>query len=210
MPPQVRSQAEPEPRTDEPPTLDAVVRRAAAGDHGAMAELYDATCSRVFGLAVRILGDPSAAEDIASDVYLQAWRQASAFDPERGSVLAWLLTLTRTRSIDALRAQRRQRAAREHIESAPTDDVSVRDLSELTIEAERQRFVHGALVRLHADQRQVIELAYFGGFSHSEIAAQLGQPLGTVKTRIRAGMLRLRELLAPLHGPTPTRKECAS
>jgi RNA polymerase sigma-70 factor (ECF subfamily) len=206
----VTAHAEPEPSAVDPSSLDGVARRAASGDHAAMADLYDATSARVFGLAMRIVGEPSAAEDVVSDVYLQAWRQAGGFDPRRGSVLAWLLTLTRTRSIDALRARQRRRAATEQAEAAPSAAVPISDLAELTIEAERQRSVHGALVRLTPEQRQVIELAYFGGLSHSEIAARLGQPLGTVKTRIRAAMLRLRDLLAPLHGPISALKEGAS
>jgi RNA polymerase sigma-70 factor (ECF subfamily) len=173
------------------PDWVSLIARSADGDESALAALYDATAGLVNGLAFRILGDATAAEEVTGDVYLQVWRQAGRYDPARGAPLAWLLMLTRTRAIDRLRARRAASVVPERIAppvapSGPEDEASV---------SERRRLVQGALGRLPPEQRQVIELAYFGGLSQSEIAATVGQPLGTVKTRIRLGMLRLRHTL---------------
>jgi RNA polymerase sigma-70 factor (ECF subfamily) len=174
----------------------------AARDQTAMAEFYDQTHQMVFGLAMRILADPVAAEDVLVEVYSQLWQQAADFDASRGSPSAWVLTLTRSRAIDARRARGRDRAT-EPLEAAG-DVASERPGPEaLSVAAERHRFVHGALAHLSTELRELVELAYFGGLSHSEIAARLGQPLGTVKTRIRSAMMQLRELLAPLNASVP-------
>ncbi|MBI1817599.1 MAG: sigma-70 family RNA polymerase sigma factor [Deltaproteobacteria bacterium] len=175
----------------------AIVRRAAAGDHAALAELYDSTSAMVFGLAVRILNDRTAAEDIVVEVYAQAWRSAKAYDPSRGTPSSWLMTLTRSRAIDLLRARRRDQAS-EPLDAASAVPSAEPEPEDATIAVEQQRFVRRALAGLSVEQREAIELAYFAGLSHTEIAAKLRQPLGTVKTRIRLGMLRLREQLAPL------------
>ena len=183
-----------------PPREEAwngLVKRAAGGDQSAMAELYDASSARVFGLAVRILGERNAAEDAVVEVYAQAWRDASSFDAQRGSARAWLLTLARSRAIDILRSRRREppsyplEAAGEvhSVGPGPEDQSS---------ELQRRNHVRAALENLRPEQREAIELAYFSGFSHGEIASKLGQPLGTIKTRIRSGMLALRELLQEL------------
>lgn len=178
----------------------------AAGDQAAMAELYDQTNALVYGLALRILADPSAAEDVMIEVYTQLWRQAATYDPARGSPSAWLLTLTRSRAIDARRARGRD-LAREPLEAAGDPASEMPGPEALTAAGERHRFVHGALAGLSAELRQLIELAYFAGMSHGEIAAALGQPLGTVKTRIRSAMMQLRERLAPLNAPLAVLKE---
>jgi RNA polymerase sigma-70 factor (ECF subfamily) len=179
------------------------VERAAQGDQSAMADLYDATCSLVFSMALRILGDRGIAEDAVIEVYAQAWREAGGYDSTRGTVGAWLLNLTRSRSIDMLRMRRHERttdpieAAAEVVDARPGPDAE-------TAALERRRYVSSALDELGVEQREAIELAYFAGLSHSEIAARLGQPLGTVKTRIRLGMTKLRQLLDHLeaHGPS--------
>jgi RNA polymerase sigma-70 factor (ECF subfamily) len=173
------------------------LQRIAAGDQTAFVEFYEATSSLVFSLALRILQERAAAEDVVVDVYSQVWDRASTYDHQRGTPLAWLLALTRSRAIDQLRARTRRREA-EPLEDVSNVDFSIPDPEELTALAERRRFVRRALESLTDEQRRVIELAYFSGLSHTAIAAALGQPLGTVKTRIRTGMLRLRELLAPL------------
>lgn len=180
----------------------ALLRRLAAGDRQAMAELYDQTSPMVYGLALRILADPAAAEDVMIEVYTQLWRQVADYDARRGSPSAWLLTMTRSRAIDALRARGRQPAG-ESLESAAATAAEAPGPEALSVAAQRHRFVHGALAQLSAELRQLIELAYFGGLSHSEIAAALGQPLGTVKTRIRTAMTQLRALLAPLDARLP-------
>lgn len=174
-----------------------LVQRAASGERDALTDLYDQTSALVYSLALRILGDEPAAEDVVIEVYTHAWRMASTFEPTRGTASAWLLTLTRSRAIDALRARRRNRA-REPLEAASEVPSDAPGPEELNVTAERQRFVATALEALGNDQREAIELAYFSGLSHSEIAARLQQPLGTVKTRIRLGMIKLRELLAEL------------
>jgi len=171
-----------------------------------MADFYDQTSALAFGLALRILGDHSAAEDVLLEVYLQVWKQAGAYDASRGSPSAWLLTLTRCRAIDQRRSLRRDRAT-EPLEVAGEIGCDAAGPESLTMAAERHRLVRKALASLNAEQREVIHLAYFGGLSHSEIAHQLGQPLGTVKTRIRTGMMQLRTLLAPLNVPRPVAKE---
>jgi len=172
-----------------------LIERIARGDRLALAELYDAAAPLVHGLTTRILEDRTAAEEATADAFIQVWRQAERWDPGRGSPLAWLLMLARSRAIDRLRARGPWRAEQEvTIESlnvdtdapSPEDDAAV---------AERGRLVRAALGCLVPDQRRLIELAYFQGYSHTEIAATLGQPLGTVKTRIRLGMTRLRESL---------------
>ncbi len=173
---------------------EALVLRVARGDQRAMSELYDLTCTMVYSLANRIVGDRNLAEDVVVEVYAQAWRQASVFDPQRGSVAAWLMTLARTRAIDFVRARRRERAV-DPLESAGDVEDGRPGPETSTSEAERQRFVRSAMLELSDEQREAIELAYYGGLSHSEIADRLGQPLGTVKTRIRLGMIRMRDLL---------------
>lgn len=182
------------------PDWSRLVQRAAAGDHAALAELYDATSHLVFGLALRILGDRHEAEDAVVEVYAQAWRTAKSYDPQRGTPGSWLLTLTRSRAIDMLRSRKRERAT-DPIESAGDVQANTPSPEDATADAERHRCVRRALERLAVEQREAIELAYFSGLSHTEIATQLGQPLGTIKTRIRLGMMRLRELLGHLSGP---------
>jgi RNA polymerase sigma-70 factor (ECF subfamily) len=172
----------------------ALLQRIAAGDQSAVAELYDATSNVVFSLALRVLGERASAEDVLIEVYAQVWRQAHTYDPQRGTPLSWLLTLARSRSIDLLRSRQRTQAT-EPLEAASQAPAGIPGPEENSSVAERRRAVNQALASLHEDQRQVIELAYFADLSHAEIAAKLGQPLGTVKTRIRTGLLRLRDLL---------------
>ncbi|MGC2302377.1 sigma-70 family RNA polymerase sigma factor [Candidatus Binatus sp.] len=182
------------------------VERTASGDQSAMAELYDASSARVFGLAVRILGERNAAEDAVVEVYAQAWRDASSFDAQRGNARAWLLTIARSRAIDILRSRRREPPSYP-LEAASEVHSGGPGPEEQSSELQRRTYVRGALDSLRPEQREAIELAYFSDFSHSEIASKLGQPLGTIKTRIRSGMMALRELLqhmaaAPVTGAT--------
>lgn len=182
------------------PAPAALIARCAGGDQGALATLYDATAAQVNGLALRILGDRELAEEITGDVFLQAWRSAASYDAQRGSPIAWLLTMTRSRAIDRLRAtagDRRQTAPFELGLRAAAQEPGPEETSNL---AQRGRFVRAALDRLSREQREAIELAFYGGLSHGEIADALGAPLGTVKTRIRLGMGRLREALAARGG----------
>ena len=171
--------------------LRAVARR----DEGAFAALYDQYSSILFGLLLRILRSRPEAEDVLQEVFLQVWQQAASFDPARGRPFTWLVTLARSRAIDRLRAldsrsRTAQGAAKEvapGAEPARTDD--------LALNTEYRELVEGALAELPEEQRRALVLAYLDGMSQSEIAAKTGQPLGTVKTRTRAGLMKLNELL---------------
>jgi len=182
--------------TEQPAQDEHALRRLADGDADAIAELYDRHARRVYSLALRILGDAPDAEDVVQEVFVQAWRQASRYSAARGVVAAWLQTLARSRAIDRLRARRAQTDAAGG-ESAPSEAVdSGPPIDWQFVSAEQTRLVRAALERLPILQRVAIELAYFEGLTHVEIAARLEQPLGTVKTRIRSGLMKLREALA--------------
>jgi RNA polymerase sigma-70 factor, ECF subfamily len=183
----------------------ADVSRAAAGDEAALAALYDRHSRAVYSLALRVLADQADAEDVLQDVFAQAWRQAGRYDSRRGPVAAWLLNMARTRAIDRLRARR----ARPDSHTAASDGAHVElsipavDPGDALAAARDAARVRAALEELPVLQRLAIELAYFEGLTQSEIAARLEQPLGTVKTRIRLGLLKLRDVLSgtPAGGP---------
>jgi RNA polymerase sigma-70 factor (ECF subfamily) len=172
------------------------IREAANGDQSALTRLYDSTNRMAYGLILRIVSNTHTAEEVLLDVYLQIWRKAETYSASKGTVLAWLFTIARSRAIDALRS----RASRESGQQDPLDTaVAAVDRSpspeENSAIAQRRKFVQECLAELPVDQRQAIELAFFRGLSHSEIAEALKQPLGTIKTRVRLGMARLRESL---------------
>lgn len=182
------------------PTLDSWLGAAARGDEAAFSKIYQATSSRVFGLALKILRDRAAAEDVTCEVFTQLWRKSADFDPVKGSSVSWILTMARTRAIDRLRSADRLAAREDTLETAweiqsPGADPEQQNLSE-----ERAKFVRKALAALPAEQREAITVSFFGGLSHSETAEALGAPLGTVKTRIRAGLSALRRELAGSEG----------
>ncbi|MGH9868462.1 MAG: sigma-70 family RNA polymerase sigma factor [Candidatus Polarisedimenticolia bacterium] len=176
---------------------EALVERMAQEDQEALSMLYDRHRGVVFALALRILRDRAEAEEVLSDVFFQAWRSASGFDPLRGSVTAWLVTLCRSRAIDRLRRQtaRRVEVLADPPAVAEQASASLRDAEAAADLGLHRRLVVSALGTLSQEQRGALELAYFDGYSHSEIAGKLGQPLGTVKTRIRQGLLQLRKSL---------------
>jgi RNA polymerase sigma-70 factor (ECF subfamily) len=176
----------------------ALIKRVADGDQSALTELYDGTSRIVFGLVLRVVSDRSTAEEVLLDVYTQVWRQARTYDERRGSPLAWLMTIARTRGIDRLRSGRYEQQNKEALDSIREASAASASPEESTVEAERRKLVRAALDSLSAEQREVIELAYYSGLSHSEIALRLGQPLGTVKTRTRLGMIKLRDMLRPI------------
>lgn len=180
--------------TEKEQNLAVLISRVAEGSESALSELYDRTSRLVFGLALRILSNVSEAEEITLDVFMHVCDKAAAYDPGRSSPLAWLLMLTRSRAIDRLRSG----AKREVMEELPEQDVSspVNTPEEATIFLEKGQIIRGALSKLNPQQRETIELAYFYGLTQSEISKRLGQPLGTVKSAIRLGMLKLRELLS--------------
>jgi RNA polymerase sigma-70 factor (ECF subfamily) len=176
----------------------AWLARAASGDGAALAALYDRHARGIYSLALRVLGVEADAEDVVQEVFAQAWRQASRYDEARGTVAAWLLIMTRTRAIDRLRA----RQARPDSANAAPDEVwdlraapVVDPADTLAAEQDAER-VREALAQLPLVQRLAIELAYFEGLTQSQIAARLEEPLGTVKTRIRVGLLKLRDALS--------------
>lgn len=178
--------------------LIALVQRIAKNDQSALATLYDETNRLAYGLILRVLGDASIAEEVLLDVYTQIWRQAANYDTGRGSPIAWLMTIARTRAIDRLRSGWQDRQRKEPLDLLNDRETGAASPEEATVASERQKFVRAALSALTPEQREVIELAYYGGLSHSEIALKLNQPLGTVKTRTRLGMMKLREALAPM------------
>jgi RNA polymerase sigma-70 factor (ECF subfamily) len=167
-------------------TLVTAIR---TGDQGAMAALYDRFSSIVYAVALRVLQDTGAAEDVLQDVFMQLWRNPGAFDSSRGSMTAWLAVIARNRAIDALRKQRPQDDIEDVIVSVETDLASETDRSRA------MEKVRGALRAMPSQQRSALEMAYFEGLTHTEIAEKTGDPLGTVKTRIRAGLLVLRKVL---------------
>lgn len=153
----------------------ALIRRMAEGDRDAFARFYDHHARQVYPLILRIVRDPADAADVLQDVFWEAWQAAPAYDPERGTPEAWIFMRARTRAIDRVRAVRRR--SEDHAAAGNRD------------------FVLGALGRLPEAQREVLELAYYGGLTQTEIAERLKQPLGTVKTRMRLGLERLREVV---------------
>jgi len=158
-----------------------------SGDQGALAELYDRYSSVVYAVALRVLGDTGAAEDVLQEVFLQLWRNPGAFDAARGSLGSWLAVITRNRAIDLLRRRRPE---------TDIEDVIVSVAPDLAAEADRSRAaakVRGVMAAMAQPQRVALEMAYFEGMSHSEIASKTGEPLGTIKTRIRAGLIALRK-----------------
>lgn len=177
-----------------------LVRAIAAGDQSALAALYDSTNRLVYGLVMRVLGDVSSAEEVLLDVYTQVWRQAASYDTSRGSPLAWITTIARSRAIDRLRSGWQDQQRKEPLDAIGEAPAQADNPEDATVASERQRFVRAALATLSPEQREVIELAYYSGLSHSEIATKLNQPLGTVKTRTRLGMMKLRDALSPLLG----------
>ena len=176
----------------------ALIARIALGDEPALAQLYDCSGRIVYGLALRVLRDPSVAEEVMMEVYLQVWRTAASYDPARGSAAAWLVTIARSRAIDYLRSRMARNAAAEqaldelYALSDPRPDPEHENM-----ESARARVIRQLMAQLPPEQRALIEMTYFSGLTHTEIAGSTGLPLGTVKTRIRSGMMRLRELLGP-------------
>lgn len=176
------------------PELAELLAASARGDEQAFAALYDQTSARVYGMVLRVVRDPAQAAEVTQDVYLQVWREAARFDPGLGAVPTWLLMIAHRRAVDRVRSarsatQREDRYAATHTDR-PYDEVSER--AQANLEAQR---VRNALHGLTDAQREAISLAYFAGYTHREVAALLDLPLGTAKTRIRDGLIRLRDAL---------------
>ena len=178
----------PQPSTEDDASLLALVR---IGSETAMASLFDRYSSVVYSVALRVLRDPASAEDVLQEIFMQVWRNPDSFSAARGSLGGWLAVVSRNRSIDALRRKR------------PTDsieDVILASPYNLANEAERNSLIErarGVIVKLPVEQRKTLEMAFFDGLTHSEIAEMTGDPLGTVKTRIRSALLTLRKAFQP-------------
>jgi len=180
---------------------EALLALTSRGDELALAELYDRHARVAYGLAIRVLRDPTLAEDAVQEAFLTVWRTAGAFLADRGKPSTWILTLVHRRAVDIVRREERRRAA-------PLDSVEEPEAATPTTEDEielsnRRRAVQEALRRLPDEQREALELAYYGGLSQSELAERLSVPLGTIKSRMFAGLRRLRDLLgdAGFDGP---------
>lgn len=170
------------------------MHRMRAGDTRALEELYDRHAPMLYGLVLRIVGRATDAEEVLQDAWMQAWKRVETWDPARGTVAAWLVTLARSRAIDRVRSV----ASRQRAETAAPPPETTADADEPAANAtrrQRQERLSAALGTLTPRQREVLELGYFGGFSQSEIAARLGAPLGSVKSWTRQGLMRLRELV---------------
>ncbi|MGA3104951.1 MAG: sigma-70 family RNA polymerase sigma factor [Terriglobales bacterium] len=176
--------------TNAAPSDVSLIMAIRSADQSAMAALYDRYSSIVYAVALRVLQDTGAAEDVLQDIFMQLWRNPGLFDANRGNMAAWLAVITRHRAIDALRRRRPENDIADVVLSVETDFAG---------EADRSRAmdrVRGALQTMPVPQRSALEMAYFEGLTHNEIAEKTGEPLGTIKTRIRTGLLSLRKVLA--------------
>ena len=176
-----------------------MIERIGRGDQSAFSALYDRLSRPLYSLALRMLGDAGDAQDALQDVFLQIWSRAATYNPEQSTVFSWTVLLTRSRVIDRLRARKRRLRV---VDSATDDeDANVADASTMGTAADtadkndEAARVRSVLNNLPSEQREAIELAFFGHLTHHEIAARLGEPLGTIKARIRRGLLKLRERL---------------
>lgn len=174
--------------------LADLLHRSGLGDEAAFAEFYDATSARAYGLALRVVRNPAHAEEVTQEAYLDAWRSSTRYDVGRGSAVGWLLTIVHRKAVDRVRSVEAATARDEtwNRETAPTDHDLTAESAHASLEAAR---VRGAVATLTDVQRQAVELAYFGGYTHTEVATLLDLPLGTAKTRIRDGLIRLRDLM---------------
>ena len=182
----------------DPPNADPadLLRRVAVRDSDALSTLYDLTSELVYGVALRVIRSPEMAEEVTQEVFLQIWEQASSFDPERGSAKAWIATLAHRRAVDATR---RSQSARDREDKVPAD-LPMNDVADRAIAADEHSRLRNALSSLTELQYEAIEMAYFGGLTYREVADRLDTPLGTVKSRMRDGLMRLREAMGGDHG----------
>ncbi len=174
--------------------LSQLFQLCSRGDEGAFARIYDATSSRAYGLALRVVRNPAHAEEIVQEAYLDAWRNSSRFDPARGSAMGWLLTIVHRKAVDRVRSAEAatQRDVTYERETRPFDHDQTAETAQSSLEAQR---VRGAVATLTVVQREAVELAFFGGYTHTEVANLLDVPVGTAKTRIRDGLIRLRDAM---------------
>ena len=182
------------PSRDAAARLAELLKRASRGDEAAFAEFYDATSARAYGLALRVVRNPAHAEEVTQEAYIDAWRSSTRFDSARGSAAGWLLTIVHRKAVDRVRSVEAATIRDEtwQRETRPIDHDQTSDAAHSSLEAAR---VRGAVATLTDVQREAVELTYFGGYTHTEVATMLDVPLGTAKTRIRDGLIRLRDLM---------------
>ena len=182
------------PSGDGPARLADLLKRASRGDQAAFAEFYDATSAWAYGLALRVVRNPAHAEEVTQEAYLDAWRASTRFDPALGSAAGWLLTIVHRKAVDRVRSVEASTTRDEtwQRESRPIDHDQTSEAAQSSLEAAR---VRSAVATLTEVQREAVELTYFGGYTHTEVATLLDVPLGTAKTRIRDGLIRLRDLM---------------
>ncbi|HEY0793817.1 MAG TPA: sigma-70 family RNA polymerase sigma factor [Chthoniobacterales bacterium] len=175
-----------------------LLKQVGQGNRKSFEELYDRFSGVLFSAALQILNDQREAEDVLQDVFIQIWDKAQLYNAERGKPLTWAMTLTRNKAIDRLRSAQRRYRLQDQVEKETTvlTQVLARDSSEEVDALEKSRIIRAAVLQLSLEQREAIELAFFSGLTQNEIAQELNQPLGTVKARIRRGMLKLKELIA--------------
>lgn len=176
------------------PDLAVLLKRCALGDEAAFGAFYDATSTRIFGLVLRILRDRAQAEEVTQEVFLDLWRQSARFDPRRGSAVSWAMTIAHRAAVDRVRSAQsssdREDRWGQREQSVPHDSTA-----EIVQERLEARRVRAALESLTPTQKTAVELAYFGGYTHTEVAAMMEVPVGTAKTRIRDGLIRLRDAM---------------
>jgi RNA polymerase sigma-70 factor, ECF subfamily len=175
-----------------------LLRRVGQGDRRSFEDLYDRFSGVLFSTALQILNDHREAEDVVQEVFVQIWDKAKLYDAARGKPLTWAMTLTRNKAIDRLRSAQRRYRLQDQVEKETkvTNQIALKDSSEEVEILEKSRLIRAAVLELSKEQREAIELAFFSGLTQNEIAQELNQPLGTVKARIRRGMLRLKEMIA--------------
>jgi RNA polymerase sigma-70 factor (ECF subfamily) len=183
-----------EPEVGPQPDLAELLKRSGRADEAAFTELYDAMAARAYGLAVRVVRDPSQAQEVAQEAFMEIWRTASRFDPDKGSAVSWMLTIVHRKSVDRVRSAEAstRRDTSYHQNTQVVEHDSTAEAAQASLEARRVRQALGSLTEV---QREALELAYFKGYTHTEVATFLDLPVGTAKTRIRDGLIRLRDTM---------------
>jgi RNA polymerase sigma-70 factor (ECF subfamily) len=177
-----------------PAALGRLLTESAGGDEQSFARLYDLVSSRVYGLVRRVVRDPAQSEEVSQEVFLDIWRHAARFDPAKGSPLAWILTIAHRKAVDRVRSAESARG-RDEVYGVTNLDVAHDSTAEAAVQKLDAEHVHQALDTLTEAQRRALELAYIAGYTHTEVASMLGIPLGTAKTRIRDGLIKLRDTM---------------